>query len=89
MILNTRIFWEFESGTHSRTHELTNGILPMKKYKGFWIFIWLKPYTPYAKATEVTAINKCHTGVLECKRAREWDEIIFCMSGAVIFKDNV
>ena len=41
---------------YKRTYELTNGIWPMKKYKGFWIFIWLKTYTPYAKATEVTAI---------------------------------
>ena len=28
VILNTRIFWEFESATN----ELTNGIWPMKKY---------------------------------------------------------
>ena len=47
------------------TNKRTVGIWPMKKYKGFWIFILLKPYTPYAKATEVTAITKCHIGVLE------------------------
>ena len=46
-----------------QTNKRTNGIWPMKKYKGFWIFMLWKPYTPYAKATEVTAISKCHTGV--------------------------
>ena len=57
---------------YKQTNKLTQGIWHMKKYKGFWIFILWKPYTPYAKATEVTAISKCH-----------WQEcagrLIFCM----------
>ena len=39
VILNTRIFWEFESGTNKQTNEQTNkqttGIWPREKYKGF------------------------------------------------------
>ena len=57
-------------GDEQLTNKRTKGIWPMKKYKGVWIFILWKPYTPYAKAPEVTAISKCHTGVFECKWLR-------------------
>ena len=54
----------------------------MKKYKNFEIILWLKPYTPYAQATEVTAISKCHR--------RVWKSgLILTCTMVVILKANV